>query len=140
MITPFRIIPMVDAQTTSITYVDLLTVSDVLVSHAGNILVDVDVSIEIIPAAALEFKGAILQFLWDEATLPGEPTAWFEYDAYSESTAFNTFSSCLKLRALIAATVGTHVLKVQWASVAPTASDTLVAFAGDGCLTIEGKG
>lgn len=133
LVTPFQMIPVPTDNTSSVVPVDFMTVP-VVVTSAGDVLVDLDASLQITPGGgAGTFQIGGFTFLWD-----GAPLIDNAFDGFSSVGAnlFNTIEFTMRLRTLIVgAPAGPHVLKVQWQVFDATCN--IASFTGSGNLTVQ---
>jgi hypothetical protein len=132
-VTPFRLIYVPDAITTSGVFVDLMNIPNVAILANGNILVDFDASVETIISSP-GFTGAQFQYLWDGVAV-GVVQSFVEFDP-GAGVAPASYSVGTRMRTIIAANAGNHTLQVQWLSIDATSS--VQTFAENGALSIQG--
>lgn len=136
LVTPFRMIPVPTATTSSVVPVDLMSATPVVVTAPGDILLDFDAPIQLTPPAIapVTFQGVALEFFWDGATQSS--TTFWQFDPNAATTQFDTIALQTRFRArIVGATVGNHTLTVRWSVLDATSSaDT---FIGNGNLTIQ---
>jgi hypothetical protein len=135
LVTPFQMIPVPNASTGSLVFVDLIPPVAVVAARTGDILIDFDASTVLTPpVGSVSFDGANFQFLWDGAPLVD--TGFYELDPGVAGTGFDSMGIPVRFRSrVVGATAGPHTLAVQWN--VNVLGDLVSSFLGSGNLTIQ---